>query len=290
MREADRRRACDAAVAAAAALGLGPVDDAVVLSDSNRLVIRLVPCDVVVRIATVDYRVFAAAGGPEREVEIVGKLAESSAPVAALEPKVGPRVMVRDGFEISMWTYYEPDQPAAVAAPDYTSALARLHDALRRIDVERPHFTDRVVDTRQWVADRDLVPDLTDADRRLLLDRMEASMRSIVDAGASEQLLHGEPHPWNVLHTQTGPRFVDFENCIRGPVEFDLGWAPADVSARYPDADQDLVAECRGLVLAIIAAHRWRRDDRHPGRSESAMTSLDVVRAGPPWPSLDAVK
>lgn len=290
MREADRRRACAAAVAAGAALGVGPVDDAVVLSDSNRLVVRLVPCGVVARIATVDYRVFAAAGGAEREVEIVGKLARSGAPVAELDPNIGPRIVVRDGFEISMWTYYEPDLSREVLAPDYASALRHLHDAMRQIDVQRPHFTDRVADTQRWVARRDLVPDIAPEDRRLLIDRLESSTRSILDRGAAEQLLHGEPHPWNVLNTRTGPRFIDFENCVRGPVAFDLGWVPSDVTARYPDADPDLVAECRGLVLAMIAAHRWRPDDQHPGRSESATTFLNLVRAGPPWPSLDAVK
>src|SRR5467141_38326 len=55
------------------------------------------------------------------------------------------------------------------------------------------------------------------------------------------------PHPWNVLNTKKGPLFVDFENCVSGPVEFDLGWVPKAVSECYPGVDQDLVGECRGL-------------------------------------------
>ena len=50
--------------------------------------------------------------------------------------------------------------------------------------------------------------------------------------------------------------FIDFENTARGPVEYDLAWVPNEVSKRYPGVDQGLVDDCRGMVLAIIAAHR----------------------------------
>ena len=113
--------------------------------------------------------------------------------------------------------------------------------------------------------------------------------RSIVDRSAPEQLLHGEPHPWNVLDTKNGPLFIDFENTAHGPVEYDLAWVPHEVSTRYPDADQELVGGCRGLVLAIVATHRWSRGDHHPSGRESGVAVLDVLRAGPPWPALDAV-
>jgi hypothetical protein len=48
MQAAERRRAVAAAISAASAAGLA-VDNAVVLNDSNRLVVRLTPCAIVVR-------------------------------------------------------------------------------------------------------------------------------------------------------------------------------------------------------------------------------------------------
>ena len=99
----------------------------------------------------------------------------------------------------------------------------------------------------------------------------------------------GEPHPWNVLDTTNGPVFFDFEFTASGPVEYDLAWVPSDVGARYPDADLDLVGECRGLVLAIVAMHRWRFDDQHPSGRQSGVAFLDALRAGPSWPALDQV-
>jgi hypothetical protein len=123
MQEAEGRRARVAAMSTASALGLA-VDNAVVLSDSNRLVVRLMPCDVVARIAPMGYRVFSSAVGAERELEVVQRLAETDGPVAVLEPRVEPRVFVRDGFEIAMLTYFEPVQSREVSPKDYARARA----------------------------------------------------------------------------------------------------------------------------------------------------------------------
>jgi hypothetical protein len=61
------------------------------------------------------------------------------------------------------------------------------------------------------------------------------------------------------------------------------------VSERYRLADQDLIAEFRGVVLALIAAHRWRRDDQHPSGRQGGMAFLNAVRVGPPWPAINDV-
>ena len=267
----------------ASALGL-EVDDAVVLSDSNRLVVRLTPCDVVARVTPMTH--FASA---EREVELVHRLTGTGSPVATLEARVEPRVFVRDGFKVTLWTSFEPVESGTPPPAEYTQALERLHAGLRQIDVTTPHFLDRVAAAQRDVANRDVTPDLAHADRALLADTLRDLRRSIANRRAPEQLLHGEPHPWNVLRTKNGLLFIDFENTAHGPVEYDLAWVPDEVSERYRDADQGLVGECRGVVLAIIAMHRWSRDDRHPSGRESGVAFLNALRDGPPWPALDDV-
>src|SRR5688500_3567616 len=102
MQEPEARRAVVAAMSTGAVLGLR-VDDAVVLNDSNRLVVRLTPCDSVARVSPMTH--FASA---EREVELVRRLAKTDSPVATLDGRVKPGVFVRDGFRISLWTYIEP--------------------------------------------------------------------------------------------------------------------------------------------------------------------------------------
>src|SRR5437588_9711083 len=251
MQASEVPRAMAAAMSIASSLDLA-VDDAIVLHDSNKLTLRLLPCDVLARVAP------GALQVAQFEVEFAQRLAESGCPVATLERRVDPRVYARDGFVVTLWTYYEPATPREVSPADYASALGRLHAGMRQLAIPTPHFTDRVEQAQQLVASRDHTPALADADREILGDTLCSLRRVIGDRGAAEQLLHGEPHPGNVLTTKNGLLFIDLETWCRRPVEFDLAHAPEEVSEHYPDVHQDLLRECRILVLAMIAT--WRRE------------------------------
>ena len=272
MRASDIPRAVAAARSIASALDLR-VDDAVVLQDSNRLAVRLLPCDVLARVAYV-----AGQAGAEFEVEIARRFAETDSPVAALEPRVEPRVYVRDGFVITLWTYYEPASPRDVAPSEYAQALERLHAGMRQIDVTAPHFTDRVAEAQRLVGNRAHTPELADADREILSNTLRSLRRTLGDRSTAEQLLHGEPHPGNVLRTKNGLLFIDLETCCRGPVEFDIAHAPDEVGEHYSDADQDLLRKCRVLMLAIIVTWRWDRDDQLPNGRELGTEWLSQMR------------
>jgi Ser/Thr protein kinase RdoA (MazF antagonist) len=283
MQASEFARAVAAARSTAFALDL-IVDDAIVLQDSNRLVLRLMPCDVVARVAPMAYEASA-----EFEVELARRLAECESPVAALEPRVEPRVHVRDGFAMNLWTYYESVPPREVPPADYAHALERLHAGMRNLEVTTPHFTDRVAEAQRLVASREHTPALADADRDLLGNTLRRLSRAIGDRGAAEQVLHGEPHPGNVLGTKEGLLFIDLETCCRGPLEFDLAHVPEEVSERYPGADKELLRECRILVLAMVAAWRWDRGDHHPQGQRAGRELLSALREGAPYPALDAV-
>ena len=264
-------RAVAATVSTASSLGL-TVDDVIVLHDSNRLTVRLLPCDVLARVAPVAHRV------AQFEVELAQRLTEYGCPVAALEPRVEPHVYERDGFVVTLWTYYEPVTSREVSPADYANALARLHAGMRKLDIATPHFTDRVDSAQQLVASRDRTPALTDADRELLGDTLRGLRRVIGERGG-EQLLHGEPHPGNMLTTKNGLLFIDLETCCRGPVEFDLAHAPEEVSEHYPGVNQDLLRECRILVLAMITTWRWDVADQFPNGRQLGTEWLSQIRA-----------
>lgn len=282
MQASEVPRAVAAAMSIASALGL-TVDDAVVLQNSNKLTVRLLPCDVLARIAPLARQV------AQFEVELAQRLAEIRSPVAALEPRVEPRSYERDSLVVTLWTYYSSVTPREVAPADYAKALKRLHTGMRKLDVTTPHFTDRVAEPQQLVASRDRTPALTDADRELLSSTLRSIRRTIADRGAAEQLLHGEPHPGNLLSTQNGPLFIDLETCCHGPVEFDLAHVPEEVIEHYPDVDQELLDECRVLVLAMVAAWRWDAGDRFPNGTRVARELVSTLRKGPPWPALDVL-
>jgi len=271
-------RATAAATSIASSLGL-TVDDAIVLQNSNKLTLRLLPCDVLARVQPGAPGAPGARQAAQFEVELAQRLAASGSPVAALERRVDPRVYERDGFVVTLWTYYEPVAPGEAAPADYASALERLHAGMRTLDVPTPHFTDRVEEAQQLVASRDHTPALADADRDFLGDTLRSLRRVISDHGAAEQLLHGEPHPGNVLTTQYGLVFIDLETCCRGPVEFDVAHAPDAVSEHYLGINQGLVRECRLLVLAMVTAWRWDRDDQFPSGRQLGAEWLSQLRA-----------
>jgi thiamine kinase-like enzyme len=272
MQASEVPRAVAAAMSIASSLDL-TVDDAIVLHNSNKLTLRVLPCDVLARVAPVADQV------AQFEVELAQRLAESGCPVAALEPRVAPRVYERDGFVVTLWTYYEPATPQEVSAADYAATLQRLHAGMRKLDVSAPHFTDRVEQAQQLVASRDHTPALADADRKLLGDTLRSLRRAIGARGGAEQLLHGEPHPGNLLITKNGLLFIDLETCCRGPVEFDLAHAPDEVSGHYPQVNQGLLRECRILVLAMITTWRWDRGDQLPNGRQLGTQWLDQIRA-----------
>ncbi|WP_194927183.1 phosphotransferase [Catenulispora pinisilvae] len=274
-------RAITAATSVAASLGL-PVDDAVILQNSNKLALRLTPCDVFARVALVGQEV------AQFEIELAQRLTEAGGPVCPLEARVDPRVYTRDGFAVTLWTYYEPVTPH-VSPAEYAKALERLHAGMRKVDVPSPRFTDRIAEAEEIVANPDLSPELADADRVFLSARLGSLRKAIEDRGAAEQLLHGEPWSGNLLSTKHGPLFIDLETCCRGPVEFDLAHAPEAVGEHYPNVDRGLLDECRQLVFAMLAAWRWELGDQFPNGRRFGEEFLRLLREGPPWPSFDTV-
>jgi aminoglycoside phosphotransferase (APT) family kinase protein len=272
MQASEVPRAAAAAMLTASSLDLR-VDDAIVLHDSNRLTLRLLPCDVVARVAPVTHQ------AAPLEIELARRLAKSDSPVAALDPRVEPRVYERDGFVVTLWTYHEPATPREVSPANYANALGRLHAGMRKLDVPAPHFTDRVEQAQRLMASRDYTPALADADRELLGNTLRCLRRVIGERSGAEQLLHGEPHPGNVLTTKNGLLFIDLETCCRGPVEFDLAHAPEEVSEHYPGVDQDLLRECRILMLAMITTWRWDRGDQLPNGRQLGTEWLSQIRA-----------
>lgn len=273
MHAAQVSRAVSAATSTASALDLR-VDDAIVLQNSNRLTIRLLPCDVLARVADMRRQADAAF-----EVEVARRLAATDSPVAAPEPRVEPRVYMCDGFVVTLWTYYQPTSHRDVAPSQYAQVLKRLHTGMRAIDLPAPHFTDRVAEAQRLLGNHADTPELGDVDRELLSTTLRTLGWEIKQQSTAEQLLHGEPHPGNLLGTKHGLLFVDLETCCRGPVEFDIAHAPEEVSEHYTDADQNLLRKCQILMLAMVATWRWDRDDQLPNGRQMGIEFLSQMRA-----------
>ena len=264
-------RAVEAARSTAGELGLH-VSDAVVIHNSDRIAVRLLGCDVLARVAPQAWQ-----DGLQFEAGVAGRLAETDSPVGALEPRAQARVYVRDSFALTLWIYYEP--VGAIASADYADALFRLHAGLRRIEQAAPHISERVAAWAQEVDNPEQTPELPGPDRELLSTTFNRLRNATSRSDGGEQLLHGEPHPQNLLSTRSGPLFIDLHTCQRGPVEYDIAFVPEDVAAQYPGANHQLVQQFRILMWAGFTTMRWRPEDQFPNRDEWRGEGLNRLRA-----------
>ena len=264
-------RALEAARLTAGALGLH-VQDTAIIHNSDRVVVRLIPGDVLVRNAPPRWQ-----DGLQFEVEVARRLMDAGSPVGALAPRVEPRVYMRDDFVLTFWTYYAPAGDLAPAA--YADALVKLHAGLRQIDLAAPPITDRIA---AWVAEvdnPDQNPELPAPDRELLRRTFDRVQDTLARGDTGEQLLHGEPHPGNLLSTSHGLRFVDLHTCQRGPLEYDIAFVPDDVAAHYAGVNPHLVHQFRILMWAGFSTMRWRAADQFPERNYWRIEGLNRLRA-----------
>lgn len=265
------RHAVEAARSMALELGL-QVNDAGVVHNSDRIAVRLVPCDVLVRIGPQAWE-----DGFQFEVEVARRLAEKGSPVGKLEPRVEPCVYRRDTFALTLWTYYE--QVGAVPPNDYADALIRLHEGLRQLNLVAPHINARVAAWVEEVNDSKQNPELPSPDRERLSDTFKRVRNEMSQWSTVDQLLHGEPHPGNVLNTSAGPLFIDFHTCQRGPIEYDLAYIPEEAAAHYPGASPHLVHQFRTLKWAGFTTMRWRSGDQFPDRDRWRVEGLRQLQA-----------
>ena len=111
-------------------------------------------------------------------------------------------------------------------------------------------------------------PDLESIRRGLAVARGRLSQADIVS-----QPIHGDAHFGNILRTDEGPLWADFENVCAGPVEYDLAclvWrervhghpAAGDALASYGRYDAELIETllpALGLFLTVWAIAIARR-------------------------------
>lgn len=263
-------RAVTAAACTAATLGLD-ISSSTVLHASNAVTVHLLPGDVVARVAP------ALQVTTGLEVDVAVHLERVGAPLVPLDSRVPPALHTADGFVITFWAHCKTSARAGVGAGEYAAALHRLHAALAGFDGRVPHVTDRVRAAEDLLARVERTPGLTRPDRTLLQQVLAAGAARVRRAG-DEQVLHGKPHPGNVLLSEQGPVFIDWETVCRGPVEYDLAHAPQGVGEAYPQLDQDLLRDCRLLARAVATTWRYDVDDQLPGGRELGRAWLQELR------------
>ena len=164
------------------------------------------------------------------EHDFTTELASREIPVVA-PLRIGERTLhTYEGYRFAVYPRRggrapELDDPAVL---EWTGRfIGRIHAVgATRPFAERPaldvaSFGD---EPRDWLLSHDFVPpDLRPAWRAAIDQALEAVRRAYADAGELASIrLHGDCHPGNILWTDDGPHFVDFDDARMGPAIQDL--------------------------------------------------------------------
>jgi Ser/Thr protein kinase RdoA (MazF antagonist) len=161
-------------------------------------------------------------------------------------------------------------------ASDLLQSLARLHDALAETTLTLPSFRSSLMRARRALDDDSLMTAMAPADRAFLQNAYDEGLSVLGVTATSEYRLHGEPHDGNRLVTSAGLRWIDFESCCVGPLEWDLAFQPREVDAHLIDIDHELLALLRRLNSARVAT--WCLASRFPGMRRHGELHLALLR------------
>lgn len=236
--EAALRAACEVA----RELGLR-FDEPRLLPGRSNLLVRLWPAPVVARVATGTAKLRRGDGWFAREVALAGHLARAGAPVVPPSDEIPPGPHTRDGWICSFWRFADelptPPDPASAGR-----ALRECHE--RALD-----FPGRLPERAPLVEGDAILARATlrRAATAAELGVLERARERVAESFALElpvQPLHGDAAYANVLATNEGPLWTDWEDCFRGPLAWDLASLVSRARALGDDRERS---------AALLAGH-----------------------------------
>jgi Ser/Thr protein kinase RdoA (MazF antagonist) len=237
-----------AAVAVGRSFGLSG-DQATLLQETNNTVVWLKPDPVIAKVATRP----SAESGLRREHALAVQLAEVEAETARPLSGAIPTRHHETGYVVTLWERLDRTRQPGAPPDAVEASLCRLHAALARTTVEVPSFRTWISEAQAAVEDDTFRFALPPHDRDLLRHVFRQGLAALGDLVFDQRRLHGEPHEGNRVVTRAGLRWLDFESCCIGPLEWDLASLPTAVSDRFPEIDTALLKVLARLNSARVA-------------------------------------
>jgi hypothetical protein len=266
-----------AAVKVAAGLGVSS-SEPVVLANGANVIVHLRPSPVVAKVAASTTAVRPGTDAwLQRELNVVLFLAAAGAPVMMPSPEMPPTTYRGDGRVMSFWRYLRSAGAAGPPEATIGSMLRDLHATLRSFPGTLPVLAP-LNDILAFLArpQTQLSPGESAA-----LSAAYARLTADLDqAAAPRQALHGDAGAGNLMYTDTGWLWHDFEDTCSGPVAWDLAASTASqrldrqqiLAAYGAPVDPGLLAVCeqlRSLHLTIwYALYAERLPDLRPRAAE----------------------
>jgi thiamine kinase-like enzyme len=114
-------------------------------------------------------------------------------------------------------------------------------------------------------------------------DRLEAQLDALAPPD-SHVVIHGSPHPYNVLLVDGEPLFIDFETACTGPVEWDLAHLEPELGSSYSGSSPArLLWACRGMASIKTAVWCSADVDRGDLRDHAEMHLAHIRTSVAPY-------
>ncbi|MBW4717244.1 phosphotransferase [Saccharothrix obliqua] len=300
-RSARTRRAFDATVNAATALGLD-ASGAKVLYDVFSVVVDLAPSPVVARVPVVSPRGTTSTGFQRAELDVTRWLASRGEPTVVPSGLVPAEPVERDGFTMTFWEKVDGVLPNDYDVVKHMPAVARLHSVLAEYPGEAGFFPGIQGYVDLAFADLEGREDLLPA-ADLARARAEWAVLSPATTspaafarmfpGVPLQVVHGDAPYYNMIETADSTLYSDFEHVGVAPVEWDLAHTGEEAVAAYNAAAVDL--GLRAVDTGVLRAMERLRDlqvvacvalvPQLPLLADGLSTPLANWRATEPWPA-----
>jgi Ser/Thr protein kinase RdoA (MazF antagonist) len=227
-----------AAVTIAARFGITATEPAV-LADGANIVVHLRPAPVVAKVAASTPAVRRDnQDWLQRELDVSAFLAAQGAPVVPPSPELPATTHHDDGHVMSFWRYLPPADPERPLRPDEEtigSMLRDLHAVLRRYPRTLPVLAP-LQDIPAFLARPQT---RVDAAGKAALAAAYERLTAELDPAAPQQALHGDAGVGNLMATDRGWLWHDFEDTCSGPAAWDLA---ASTASQYNDGPRILAA------------------------------------------------
>ena len=224
-----------AAVTVAARFGLIATEPGG-LADGANIVVHLRPAPVVAKVAASTPAVRRDnQHWLQRELDVSAFLVAEGAPVVPPTPELPATIHHDDGHVMSFWRYLPPADPKRPDEETIGSMLRDLHTALRSY-----------ARTQEYLAPLQDIPAYLARPQTQVTQEREAALAAAyqrltaaLDRAAPQQALHGDAGGGNLMATDRGWLWHDFEDTCSGPVAWDLA---ASTSSQYQDGPRVLAA------------------------------------------------
>ena len=219
----------------------------VVLADGANIVVHLRPAPVVAKVAASTPEVRPRVRDwLQRELDVSGFLAAEGAPVVPASPELPATVHHGDGHVMSFWRYVPPAGPSGKRPDEQTIGpmLRDLHAVLRRYPRALPELAP-LQDIPAFLArPQTQVNDNGKAALAAAYQRLTAQLKQLkqlkqLNKTDEWQPLHGDAGAGNLMATDRGWLWHDFEDTCSGPLAWDLA---ASTASQYQDGPRVLAA------------------------------------------------